>query len=125
MINSDFSLLLLRVAIGAIFLVHGLGKRKMWQMQPSAQMSAGMISLMKLLSVVEPLGGAAVLLGFLTNWAAMGLGIIMLGAIWLKISKWKVPFSATDKMGWEFDLLILAALIVLLAYGPGVWAVMQ
>lgn len=124
MIDANFSLLFLRVAVGVIFLVHGLGKRGMWKMQPSAQMSGGMLGVMKLLSVVEPLGGVAVLVGFLTNWAALGLGVIMLGALWFKINKWKTPFSATDKVGWEFDLLILASVLILLAYGPGALALM-
>lgn len=124
MMDANFSLLFLRVAVGAIFLAHGLSKRGMWKMQPSEQMSGGMLGVMRLLSVVEPLGGVAVLLGFLTNWAAMGLGVIMLGAIWLKMTKWKMPFSAHDKLGWEFDLLILSVLVALLAFGPGAWAVM-
>ena len=124
MVDVNFALFFLRVAVGTIFLAHGFSKRGMWKMQPSAQMSGGMLTVMRLLSVVEPLGGLAVLLGFLTNWAAVGLGIIMLGAVWLKMAKWKVLFSASDKMGWEFDLIILSVLVALLTYGPGAWAVM-
>lgn len=116
---GDWGLLALRIAAGAIFLVHGTQKWAMWKMQPSEQMPAGMISLMKFLSIVEPLGGLAVLVGFLTQLAAIGLGIVMIGAIWLKIGRIKVPFAPRDKAGWEFDFIILAAAIALFFFGAG------
>jgi len=43
----------------------------------------------------------------------------MIGAIWMKVTKWHVPFSAMDKIGWEFDLILLAANIVILVNGGG------
>lgn len=116
---GDWGLVAIRIAVGTIFLAHGTMKRGMWKMQPSPQMSAGMISTMRFLSVVEPLGGIAVLAGFLTQWAAIGLGIIMIGAIKMKVLKWNAPFAATDKNGWELDLLILTACIMLLVAGAG------
>ena len=47
------------------------------------------------------------------------IGLVMLGALKLKIFKWKAPFSAHDKMGWEFDLILLAAAAALLFLGAG------
>ena len=35
---GDWALLVLRLGLGAIFLVHGRQKLRMWKMQPSAQM---------------------------------------------------------------------------------------
>ena len=116
---SDWGLLALRVAIAAIFLQHGLMKKGMWKMQPSEQMPAKMINQMRLLSIAEPLGAMAILFGFLTQWAAIGLGIIMLGAITFKTKVWHTPFMAQDKTGWELDFLILAACIALLLNGAG------
>lgn len=121
--SSAIGLLTLRLAIGAIFWVHGTQKKAMWKMQPSEQMPAKMISTMKILSIVEPLGALALFFGFLTQFAAAGLGIIMLGAIHLKKNKWKVPFTAMEKNGWEFDLIILAGCIALLSMGGGSWSV--
>jgi len=54
---SDFALLALRIALGAVFLTHGLGKRKLWSTQPSAQMPAGMLRNLRILSIAEPAGG--------------------------------------------------------------------
>ncbi|HKZ36952.1 MAG TPA: DoxX family protein, partial [Chryseolinea sp.] len=114
---QDFGLIVLRLAIGAIFLVHGTGKWAMWATKPSDYMSAGMLNLMRFLSIVEPLGAIAILAGFLTQLAAAGLSIIMLGAIYLKITAWKSPFSANDKLGWEFDFVIIGGAISLFLSG--------
>ncbi len=91
---TDWGLLALRLAIAAIFLVHGMQKRAMWNAQPSEQMPAQMLRIIRILSIAEPLGGLAMVLGFLTQFASVGLGIIMLGAINLKVSwgEWK-PFQ--------------------------------
>ncbi len=116
---NDWGLLALRIALASIFIYHGSQKWAMWKMSPSEQMPAGMLFMMKLLSIVEPLGGVAVAVGFLTQIAAIGLGIIMLGAIRLKINIMKVPFFTQDNTGWEFDFLNLAVCIGLLFLGPG------
>jgi putative oxidoreductase len=116
---SDAGLLALRIALGAIFLAHGTQKWAMWKMQPSAQMPANMLTTIKFLSIVEPLGGLAVLVGFLTQFAAVGLGIVMIGAIGVKVRMMKEPFTAPGKTGWEFDFMILAGAIALLFFGAG------
>lgn len=116
---NDWGLLALRVALAAIFIYHGSQKWAMWKMSPSEQMPAGMLNMMKFLSIVEPLGGVAVAVGFLTQLAALGLGIIMLGAINTKVRVMKVPFAAQDKTGWEMDLILLAACIALFFAGAG------
>lgn len=116
---SDWGLLALRLTVAAIFWVHGRQKARMWKMQSSEQMPAQMLAIMKLLSICEPLGAIAIFSGFLTQLAALGLGIIMLGAAYLKINKWKTPFSSRETTGWELDLLLLASSILLLLSGAG------
>lgn len=116
---SDWGLLALRIALGATFIVHGRMKKGMWNMQPSAQMPSGMLNLMRFLSIVEPLGGLAVLVGFLTQPASLGLAIIMIGAIKLKTMKWKTPFASLEKNGWELDLILLAAALMVFFSGAG------
>lgn len=74
---------------------------------------------MRFLSIVEPLGAIAVLFGLLTQLAAVGFCIIMLGAIWMKKRTWKVPFTTMQGMGWEFDFLILAVSLALILLGSG------
>lgn len=124
-VNQDVALLVLRVAVGALFIAHGWGKRKMWSTQPSAQMTAGMLNILRLACVAELLGGLGVLFGVLTQMAAVGLALVMLGAAWFKIFKWKAPFSSSEKLGWEIDLLLFATCMVLIAFGPGAYALMK
>ncbi len=116
-LSQDVVLLLLRVAVGAVFLGHGFLKRGLWKSKEK-QPQGG---LFKLLSVCEPLGGLALVLGFLTPWAALGLGIIMLGALYHNIFVWKKPFSAVPS-GWEFDAVLLAVLVGLLSLGAGAYS---
>lgn len=116
---GDWGLLALRIALGCIFFVHGRAKWSMWKMSPSEQMSAGMISIMRFLSIAEPLGAIAALSGVLSQAAAMGFICVMAGAIILKRQKMHMAFMGQNGMGWEFDFMILAGAIALLFSGPG------
>ncbi|MBI3004846.1 MAG: DoxX family protein [Ignavibacteriales bacterium] len=120
---NDTGLLCLRLAIGSIFLVHGTAKWSMWGMEPSEQLPAAMLTIMKILSVAEPLGAVAVVLGFLTPLAAVGLSIVMLGAINMKIFAMGLKFMEMQSTGWEFDFLIFCALVCVLTSGPGKYSV--
>ena len=114
---ADYALLFLRIAIAAIFIKHGLPKiTGAKTMGPMMGMPSPAVLL---LGLVELLSGLAVLLGIGEQIGAGLLAIVMLGAMWYKIVKWKVPFAAHDKNGWEFDLILLAASILLLTMGGG------
>ena len=114
---SDWGVLALRLGVGVTFLVHGIQKSAMWKVQPSAQLPATLLSIIRLLSIVEPLGGVAVLTGFLTQPAALGFAIIMLGAINLKARQMHKPFTGDG--GWELDYILLSAAIALALFGAG------
>lgn len=114
---SDIGLLILRVVIGIIFIYHGFPK-----LLNSSKMSAGMrmsATAIFILGLAEVIGGVGSILGLYTQIAAIVLSIVMAGAIYMKIVKWKVPFSKTGIMGWEFDLMILAGALALLFLGAG------
>ena len=114
---TDWGLLVLRVGIGVTFLAHGIQKRAMWKMQPSAQMPAGLLSILRLLSIAEPLGGVAAITGLLTQLAAAGFVIVMLGAINLKARQLHKGFTGDG--GWELDYVLLSAAVALLILGAG------
>jgi putative oxidoreductase len=109
---QSHGLLFLRACIGFIFLYHST---------PKLQGKMGLF--MKFIGVCELIGGLAVIVGWLTQLAAMGLGIIMLGAIWKKKHEWHVPFASQEKTGWEFDLMILGGCVALIVTGAGEMAI--
>ena len=113
---EDLGLLILRVAIGTIFLVHGASKWSMWK-QPQGTPPNMMTNIMRLLSIVEPVAGIAVFLGVFTQVAAIGLALVMIGAIYMKSMKWQKSFTGDG--GWELDFMILAGCITLLFLGAG------
>jgi putative oxidoreductase len=115
--GSDWALVVLRIGVGVTFLVQGVLKWPMWKAQPSPQLPASLLSIIRLLSIAEPLGGVAVLVGFLTQPAAAGFVIVMLGAIRLKAGQMKKAFSGDG--GWELDFVLLAAAIALVILGAG------
>jgi putative oxidoreductase len=121
---ADIGHLLLRLVIAAIFLYHGTQKWALWSAQPEG-MSSGLLTIMKILSIAEPLGAVALILGLWTRLASLGLAIIMIGAIYMKAVVWGMGFATPQGPGWEFDLIILAGCIALLFEGAGKYSVDQ
>ena len=109
---GDAGILVLRLAIAAIFLVHGIKK-----------LPGQMGGFLTFIGIAETLGGAALLVGLLTQLAALGIAIIMIGAIYKKIFEWHTPFTAMNKSGWELDLVLLAGCIALMTLGSGAYGV--
>lgn len=74
----------------------------------------------RLLGLAEIAGGAGVALGVLPQLAAIGLILVMLGAIQKKIFVWKTGFwgqHGTD--GWHYDLLFVTMNLVIATTGGG------
>jgi uncharacterized membrane protein YphA (DoxX/SURF4 family) len=69
----------------------------------------------------ELLGGIALLLGLLTRWAAAGLVIIQLGAIYVVTGA--RGFSSLEASGFEYNLALIAMCLALILLGSGGWAV--
>lgn len=115
---NNVGLLVLRLAMAAIFIYHSLPKLK--NAKGIASMVGMPVGMVLMLGIVELLSSVGLALGIYTQLAALLLGIVMIGAIGMKMMKWGVPFAAMDKTGWEFDLILLAANIVILLGGGGV-----
>src|SRR3989338_1428859 len=114
---GDISFLVLRLIIAAIFIYHAMPKLKGAKMMSQAMgMPAGMIFM---LGGIEFLSSLGMILGVYVQIAAFLLVMVMIGAIYFKTAKWHIPFGAMDKTGWEFDLILLAANIILLVNGGG------
>lgn len=122
---SEFSLTLLRVVLGFIFLYHGYLKLFVKGNLPSTAFffSQAGIPLPNISAVVvafvEFIGGLLLLIGLLTKWTSLILIFEM--AVAFFVVHLKKGFLVS-KGGYEFVLLILAALVVILAYGAGKFA---
>jgi len=119
---NDVALLLLRIGLGSVFIVHGTHKQGLWKTQPSAQLPAGMLYTLRFLSIAEPAGGLGLIFGFLTRFAAIGLALVMLGAIRFLITKVHRKFKGENVAGWEFEYMLLIVAIALALLGGGKYA---
>ncbi len=111
--------MVLRVALGAVFIVHG------WDKFGDVSSVAGFLGSLSVpaagvlawvVTLVELLGGVALVLGVFTHWAAKLLAINMIFALALVHFKNGFLVSAG---GYEFVLVLFAAALSLSITGAG------
>ena len=104
-------LFLLRLAVAVIFIYHSLPKlRDSKAMAPGFGWMPGQVLA---LGIVEFMGSIGLIGGLAVKFSAFLLAIVMFGAIYHKIRKWHVPFMSRNSTGWEFDFMILSALLTI------------
>ena len=105
----------IRASIGAIFIVHSIKK-----FDPSWQewlVSIGLPPEMQLpIALAEFIGGIFLVVGVLTRITGAVFSVILLGAIFH--IRWENGFFIS-KGGWEWDLVMLAAVLAIIVAGPG------
>ena len=119
---QGWGLAILRVVVGIVFLVHGFQKLFLMGFGGVAGMmeglgvpAPGLFAI--ILTLVELLGGLALILGLFTRVVAIPLAVDMLVAtltVHLPNS-----FSVLLNGGYEFTLVLLAASVALAVAGPG------
>ena len=109
---ADFGFLLLRLMVGIVFITSGWNHLK----DPEARSKS--IGLSKNLTILvgaaEVLGSLGVIFGVLTQLAAFGLILIMLGAIYKKIFVWHTGFWGEKTYGWHYDLMFIVMNLVII-----------
>ncbi len=115
---SSLALLFLRLVVGFAFILHGWGKIQspMNWMGPDSPVP-GIFQFLATLS--EFGGGIALIIGFLTPLAALGIGFTMLVATYMHMVVWKDPFVGKGGGSYELALVYLAITILFLMIGPG------
>ena len=105
----------IRASIGAIFIIHSLKK-----FDPSWQewlISIGIPPEMQLpIALAELIGGFLLVVGVLTRVTGSIFAVILLGAIFH--IRWEKGFFVSQG-GWEWDLVMLAVVLTIIAAGPG------
>jgi putative oxidoreductase len=121
--QSEWGLLALRIAVGVVFIVHGwpkiTGARGLAAALGGGEARPALVGMLTVQGIVESGGGVLLILGVLTQAVVLAFGIIMIGAIFLKMTRWKTGFMAQQTTGWEFDLVLLAASVLVFFTGPG------
>ena len=114
---SDLSLLGLSLVVAVVFFESGRQHaRDPVGRAASIGMSPGFT---RLLGWGEMAAALGVALGALTQVAALGLILIMLGAIQKKLFVWHTGFWGDNTYGSHYDLLLLVANLVILTTGGG------
>jgi putative oxidoreductase len=114
---TDLGLLLLRLMVGIVFLSSGWGHvRQPDERSKSIGMSKGFTLF---LGLAELAGALGVIFGVFTQLAAIGLILVMLGAIQKKIFVWHTGFWGEKASGWHYDLLFVVMNLVIVFTAGG------
>jgi len=116
---TDLGLLLLRLMVALVFADSGFNHLK----DPEARgKSIGMSKGFTIfLGIAEVSGALGVAFGVLTQLAAAGLILLMLGAIQKKIFVWHTGFWGGKTYGWHYELMIVIMNLVILFTNGGRW----
>lgn len=114
---TDFAILFLRLMVGLVFVDSGYNDLTQTEARSkSLELPKGFTIF---LGAAELLGGIAVIIGFLSQLAAIGLILIMLGALQKKIFVWKTGLWGKNGLGWNYELMLVSMLLVILCTNGG------
>jgi putative oxidoreductase len=117
-VHVSVAALLLRLAIGIVFIIHGYPKFSTAQRKQGGEWMKSMglpAGFILFGAVVEFFGGIALVLGIFTQIIALLFALWMLSTLWLSKVKMKKKFAG----GYEVDIILLVASLALAAIGAG------
>jgi putative oxidoreductase len=120
---TDLSLLLMRVMVAVVFVTSGYSHLK----DPATRAKNIGVSqpLTIFLGAAEVAGGLGVAFGVLTQLAAFGLILVMLGAIQKKIFVWHTGFWGEKGSGWHYDLMLVVMNLVIAFTNGGAYVLLR
>lgn len=114
---QNLAILLGRIGLAQIFILSGLHKLTGYAATGAVLASHGLPpALLPLVIFAELGGGLAVLFGFLTRWAAVGLCAFALLTAFFFHNNFADPMQAIN---FQKNLAIAGGFLVLAAFGPG------
>ena len=122
MLYNDWALLAMRIVVALVFASSGFNHLK--SPQQRARSLGLSVPFTLFLGAAELAGGIALAAGILTQWAALGLILVMLGAMYMKAARWHTGFWGEKSSGWHYDLLFLVMNLVILTTGGGRFVLM-
>lgn len=121
--TAPFAALVLRLALGVMFLAHGLLKVVVFTVPGTVQFfqSVGLPGVLAYVTIAVELGaGALLLLGVGMRWVALATVPVLLGAASVHVPNGWV-FSAQGG-GWEYPVFLAVAAVVQFLLGDGAYA---
>src|ERR1700726_4321203 len=120
---TDIALLLLRLMVGIVFITSGYKHLK----DPATRSKdiGTSKSFTIFLGAAELAGSLGVITGLLAQLAAIGLILVMLGAIQKKIFTWHTGFWGEKASGWHYDLLVVVMNLVILFTDGGAYVLLR
>ena len=116
---TDLAVLLLRLMVGLIFITSGYSHLKNpTERSKSIGMSKGFTIF---LGMAEVAGALGVAFGVLTQLAAFGLILLMLGAVGKKIFAWHTGFWGEKNSGWNYEMTIILMNLVIACTNGGAY----
>lgn len=120
---GDLGLLLLRLMAGIVFFTSGWGHLK----DPAgrAQSIGQSKGFTIFLGLAEVAGSLGIIFGVFQQLAAIGLILIMLGAVQKKIFVWHTGFWGDKASGWHYDLMFAVMCLVILFTDGGRYVLLK
>src|ERR1039457_2521973 len=117
MAYADWSLLLLRLMLALVFGTSGYNHLR--HAKERAASIGVSVPFTIFLGGAECAGAMGLAVGIMAPWAALGLTLTMLGAIYKKVVVWKTGFWGEKSMGWHYEVLLITMNLVIVTMGPG------
>ena len=115
---TDVALLLLRLMVGIVFVTSGY--RHVKDPETRSKAIAMSKSFTVFLGAAELAGGLGVISGVLAQLAAIGLILLMLGAVQKKIFAWHSGFwGQSGTNGWSYEMMLIVMNLVIVTTGGG------
>ena len=130
--NPAAGLLVLRLAIGLVFFLHGWAKlfgQEISFVQEMLAMAGWSVPdvLLWLVAILELIGGIALIAGLFTRYFAAALALEMVVAVVLFYARQGFFIVAVPNVplafGFEYQVALVGALLCLALGGPGAWSV--
>ena len=118
-IVSSFVLLLVRILLALAFAYES--RYKFRDIRGFAKNDSVPVPAAYFVATMESLAALSMLSGVLSQWAGLGIILLMLVTTSFHVFKWHSPYKAS-KRGWEYDILMIALAAVIVVYGPGQFA---
>lgn len=116
----DICLALVRILLTVAFYHEAMHKyNDIKKFAEGHDMSTGMAYFV---ATAELLAAISMITGFMSQWAGLGIILLMLGTTYLQIFKWKNDYWA-NKFGWEYDLIMLVLALIIVTLGPGIFSI--